>query len=126
VPAPALLLVAHGSTNPQWREPLERVRDRARAQAPTRRVELCFLERCAPDVGEAIGSLHRDGVERVEVVALLLSGGGRHMTEDLPEALRSAGARCPGLAIELRPEPLGADPRVIEALASVALDADAS
>jgi sirohydrochlorin cobaltochelatase len=122
VSTPALLLVAHGSPNPGWREPLEQVRDRARQLAPDRRVELCFLERSLPDIPTAIESLYGDGVRAIEVVAVLLSGGGRHMSEDLPRMLEHARRGRPDLRVALRPQPLGADARVIEALARVALD----
>ncbi len=123
MPRPALLLIAHGSPDPQWRAPLEAVHARARELAPDRQVELCYLERSEPGVAPAVEALYAEGHREIRAVALLLSGGGRHMKKDIPEALSLLEARLPGLKVELVPNPAGARAEVIEALARAALDA---
>jgi sirohydrochlorin cobaltochelatase len=118
---PALLLVAHGSPDPDWAAPLRPIRDQARALAPDRRVELAFLEGAAPLLEDALEDLWVSGVREVEIVALLLSGGGRHFKVDLPRRLAAAQERRPDLALTLRPQAIAAEPGVIEALARAAL-----
>ena len=116
-----MLLVAHGSPDPAWRVPLDAVCERARLLAPERRVELCFLEHNDPDLESAIGTMHSQGIACIRVIALLLSGGGRHMRVDIPAIIQRAHTRLPGLEIELVAHPAGVHEVVIDALARVAL-----
>jgi sirohydrochlorin ferrochelatase len=47
-PTSALLLFAHGSSDPGWAEPFVRLRAAIQARDPARRVELAYLERMRP------------------------------------------------------------------------------
>jgi sirohydrochlorin ferrochelatase len=118
--APALLLVAHGSPDPDWSAPLQAVRDEVRALLPGRPVELCFLGHTAPDLDAATRDLVVAGAIAIRIVALLMSTGGRHMQHDLPAAVARLRALFPGVAIELSPTALGAEPAVISAFARAA------
>lgn len=122
VDAPALLLVAHGSPDPDWRAPLERVAERARALAASRPVELCFMERSEPSLSQAVERLVGDGHHRIRVVAVLLSGGGRHFKQDLPRAVEELAAKHPEVELTLAATPAGAHTGVIHALAAAVLE----
>ena len=120
--APALLLVAHGSPDPDWRAPLERVAQSARALAAERPVELCFMEPYEPSLTQAVERLARDGQRSIRIVAVLLSGGGRHFKQDLPKMVDELAARHPEVELTLASTPAGAHPGVIHALATAVLE----
>ncbi len=115
---PALLLVAHGSPDPDWRRPLERLHVLLEAQLGER-VGLAYLSH-APGVIDVIEALADAGHRRIVVVAALLSPGGKHVKQDIRDAVEQARARWPELEIELVPGALGDDPGVIAALAAAA------
>jgi sirohydrochlorin cobaltochelatase len=116
----ALLLVAHGSPDPDWRRPLEQL-VAALAVDLGDGVALAYLAH-PPSIEEVLASLEQAGHRRVLVVAALLSPGGRHVKQDIPAAVTSARARFPTLDIELEPGALGDDEQVIAALARASLE----
>jgi sirohydrochlorin cobaltochelatase len=116
---PALVLVAHGSPDPDWRRPLEQLHETLTAQIGER-VGLAYLSH-APSVIEVIHALADAGHVRIVVVAALLSPGGRHVKQDIPEAVAQARAARPELEIVLAEGALGDDPGVIAALAAASL-----
>ena len=59
-------------------------------------------------------------IEPIDVVAMLLSGGGRHMTKDIPAALQQLRDKHPTLSLRLCPDALGATDEVLDAMASAA------
>ncbi|MCB9536154.1 MAG: CbiX/SirB N-terminal domain-containing protein [Myxococcales bacterium] len=117
-----LVLFAHGSRRGAWRAPLEALAARLgeRLGRPEA-VALAYLELCPPSLGEAAAAALADGVERLRVLPLFMSGGG-HVAHDLPPLVEAARAACPGLRIEVLPA-LGEHPLVLEALAAIAADA---
>lgn len=117
------LLIAHGSSDPQWRAPLDVVLEEIRRLDPGQRVELCFMERSAPSLQQAVTELYGEGVRDVRLVAVLLSAGGKHLKVDLPAAIAALCTRFGDLRLELAPEALGAHPEVISAMARAALKA---
>lgn len=120
VPDRALILVAHGSSDPDWRRPLERLVDSLAVELGDR-VALAYLAH-PPSLDDAIVSLAQAGHRRVLVVAALLSPGGRHVKHDIPEAVAAARARYPEIELELDPGALGDDEQVIAALARASLE----
>lgn len=84
------------------------------------RVGLAYLAH-APSLVEVIGTLADAGHVRVVVVAALLSPGGRHVKQDIPEAVANARELRPELEIVLAEGALGDDPGVIAALAAASL-----
>lgn len=116
----ALILVAHGSPDPDWRRPLERLAERLTAELGER-VALAYLAH-APSINDAIAPLANAGHRRFLIVAALISPGGRHVKRDIPEAVAAAQARFPELEISLAPGALGDDEQVIAALARAAVD----
>ncbi|PRP95662.1 sirohydrochlorin cobaltochelatase [Enhygromyxa salina] len=115
----ALVLVAHGSPDPDWRRPLEQLHAQLAAQLGDR-VALAYLAH-PPGIPEVVAELAAIGHTEILVVAALLSPGGRHVKQDIPAAVAEARSRSPELRIELSPGALGDDPRVIDALAAATL-----
>jgi len=118
---PALLLIGHGSSNPDWRKPLDRVHDHVRELAPDRQTRLCFLDHTEPDFETAVAELVAAGVRRIRVVAVLLSSTGKHFRSDIPELVAAARIRHEGLTIHTDPEAVGTHDAVIRAMAASAV-----
>src|SRR5688572_28214343 len=116
----AAILLAHGSPRPQWAEPAVRVREALRARRPDLVVELAFLPPAQPDLARVIDDLVARSITRMTVLPLLLSGGGRHLGEDVPRTLEALRARHPGLDVALCETALGSTDEVVGAFAAAA------
>lgn len=109
-----LILFAHGSREPEWARPFERIAARLRSEFL---VELAYLERMKPTLEEALATLAANGVKRVRIVPLFLGEGG-HVREDLPKLAAAARARHADVEIVLEPA-IGERNEVTDAIAAV-------
>jgi sirohydrochlorin cobaltochelatase len=116
---PATILFAHGARNPEWRKPLEAIRDAMLAAEPGRRVEVAFLEFLDPSLPQAIDAVAAAGCRELVVVPIFMAQSG-HTKRDLPALLAAAGERHPRLEIRLA-IPMGEAPEVVRAIAAYAL-----
>lgn len=110
----ALLLFAHGSSDPGWALPFERLRDKLAAKSPERRICLAYLERMQPSFDDAVTQLATEGVREVVVAPVFLALGG-HLKSDLPALVQAAAART-AVHFTVLP-PLGEVDSVLEATA---------
>jgi sirohydrochlorin cobaltochelatase len=101
-PARGVILLAHGSRDPQWREPIEAVAAQIRAVAPGTPVLCAYVELCAPSLSEAATDLIAEGAESIRVFPLFF-GVGKHVREDLPRLVDEIRASHPGIKVELLP-----------------------
>jgi sirohydrochlorin cobaltochelatase len=118
--AAPIILLAHGSPDPDWRRPLEEARDRLCERMPDRRVELAFLEHTEPSLGAAVGRLAAEGHTRATVMAAFLSGGGNHIKKHVPQLVDDVAREHSGFELHLVPGALGAEPEIPDALAKAA------
>jgi sirohydrochlorin cobaltochelatase len=109
-----IVLFAHGSREPEWARPFERIAARLRTEFL---VELAYLERMKPTLEEAVASLASMGARRVRIVPVFLGEGG-HVREDLPKLAAAARARHPGVEIVLE-QTIGERQEVTDAIAAV-------
>jgi sirohydrochlorin cobaltochelatase len=109
-----LVLFAHGSREPQWAAPFERI---ARRLSEKFSVELAYLERMTPTLEDAVTSLVASGVKRIRVIPVFLGVGG-HVKHDLPELADAARARHPGVEIVLE-STIGEREEITDAIAAV-------
>jgi len=116
---PALLLFAHGSSDPAWAQPFERIRDAVAQSRPGMPVALAYLERMSPSFAEGIAHLVASGATEVTVAPLFLAPGG-HVKSDLP-ALADTARKKHGVNIRILSS-LGESAAMIEAIATWALD----
>ena len=110
----ALLLFAHGSSDPGWAEPFIKLKAAIQAREPDRKIELAFLERMEPSFDDAVISLHRQGVKRITVAPIFLAIGG-HMRNDLPKLIEETRQRT-GIEFDVLPA-LGEADSLIAAIA---------
>jgi sirohydrochlorin cobaltochelatase len=107
-----IVLLAHGSRDPQWATPFERIAACLAEKLPAVSIGLAFLDN-GPSLDETVSALVAKGVGSIRVVPLFLGRGG-HVKEDLPALVQHA--RRSGVQVLLE-KPIGEDPRVIEAIA---------
>jgi len=98
----ALLLVDHGSREPEAQAALARLARQLRTRAPELTVYVAHLELAPPTIAEAIAACAADGVTELAVHPFFLAPG-RHATRDVPEQVSAAAAAHPGLRVELTP-----------------------
>lgn len=118
---PAVILLAHGSPDPDWRRPIEAVRDRMRALDPLRDVVDAYFSSCAPSLPEAVDALVAAGHTHVHVIAMFLSPGGNHLKRDVPALIEQVRAAHTQLDLELHAGALGDQDEIVDALARNAL-----
>lgn len=117
-----MVLLAHGSRDPLWREPIERIAEAMRRRngaVHAVQVACAYLELTPPDLPAAVRQLVLQGARAIDVVPVLL-GVGRHAREDLPRVVAEAQAAHPQVLLRLRPA-IGDDPRLIDLIATIAL-----
>jgi len=108
-----VMVFAHGSRDPLWREPVEAVARAIAARDPGAVVSCAYLELCAPDMPAAAAELIERGATRI--------GMGKHAREDLPVLLADLRSRYPGVLFEQLPT-AGENPRLTALLAEMALE----
>lgn len=112
----ALVLFAHGSRDPTWRAPFDRVVARVHELQPHAQVSVAFLEYAAPSLPDAVAAAAADGATVVRIVPMFLGLGG-HLRHDMPDIVAAARARVPGVEVVVTPS-LGEAGDVLEAMAA--------
>ena len=108
-----IVLLGHGSRDPEWSQPFEKIAVSVGKRMPAVAVALAYLEH-GPSLEEAVAVLAAKGALSIRVVPLFLGTGG-HVRDDLPKLV--AQAKRPDIDLMLE-KPIGEQPEVIEAIAS--------
>ena len=98
----AIVLFAHGSREPRWTEPFERLAAGVRAERPDARVALAYLEITPPTLDGAVAALVADGARDIAVVPVFLAPGG-HVRRDLPLMVERLQVRYPAARFRVLP-----------------------
>ncbi|WP_330238680.1 sirohydrochlorin chelatase [Streptomyces sp. NBC_00525] len=101
-PAPALVVVAHGSRDPRTPRTVAALLERVRELRPGLDVRLGHVELNAPLLPDALAAL---GAGEAVLVPLLL-GRGHHVKHDIPASVAAAPALRARVAAPLGPHPL--------------------
>jgi len=112
----AIVLFAHGSRDPDWAAPLERLASRLRAARPDARVALAYLESTPPTLPDAVAALVADGARAIAVVPAFLAPGG-HVRGDLPAMVERLRGQHPGARFRVLPT-IGEAEEAIAAIAA--------
>ncbi|MCR8960814.1 CbiX/SirB N-terminal domain-containing protein [Variovorax sp. CCNWLW225] len=118
VNARGIILLAHGSRDERWREPIEAVAARVTALDPQARVVCAYMELATPDLRTASAALIASGAKSLRVVPLFL-GMGKHAREDLPLQLDALRGTWPQVEFQLA-NIVGEEPELVELLARIA------
>ena len=113
-----IVLLAHGSRDERWRQPIEAVAQRVRADDPDARVACAYMELAAPDLRTAAAALIASGARRLRVVPLFL-GMGKHAREDLPLQVDALRQTWPQVDFQLAGI-VGEEPELVDLLARIA------
>jgi sirohydrochlorin cobaltochelatase len=116
--ARGIVLLAHGSRDERWREPIEAVAARVTALDPQARVACAYMELAAPDLRTAAAALIASGAKRLRVVPLFL-GMGKHAREDLPLQVDALRQTWPQVDFQLAGI-VGEEPELVDLLARIA------
>ena len=116
-----IVLLAHGSRDPEWSTPFEHLARRVRERRQAAGVAVAYLEISPPTLGEAVASLVAGGATEIVVVPLFLAPGG-HVRRDLPRMIDAVRARYPGVTVRVLATIGEADP-LLDAIAAWIADA---
>ena len=109
-----IVLLAHGSRDPQWSRPFERLAADLSRRLPAACIALAFLEH-GRALTDAVGDLAAKGASQSRGVPVFLGQGGP-VKEDLPRLVAAVQKDFPRAEIRLDPA-IGEQPAVIEAMA---------
>ena len=118
----ALLLIAHGSREPEANADLHQVVEALRGRGSFALVEACFLELTEPDIDAGAARCVAGGAGRVLLVPYFLSAGV-HVRRDLTEAHSRLSERFSQVEFRLA-EPLGRHPLLVDVVADRAREAE--
>ena len=118
--APRLVLLAHGSQDPRWRAPFEKLLADLAEELGPGRVRLAYLEFSAPSLLHVASEAQTDGVRELRVLPLFLASGA-HVATDIPAQAGEAERRFPGVRVTVL-HPVGEHPRMLQLLRELALE----
>ena len=113
-----IILLAHGSRDPQWTASFEQVRAAVERRLPECATALAYLEHSVPDFVTAVDQLVARGTTLIEVVPLFLGAGG-HVRNDVPHLVERAAARHTQVRFLMKPF-IGDAQAVLDAIADYA------
>jgi uncharacterized protein (TIGR01244 family) len=96
-----LLLVAHGSKDPEWTVPFREIEASAQREFPGP-IVLTYLESATPSVAQGIDQLLSDGATQITVAPLFFAVGS-HVRTDIPTLLRQAAEQHPQVTFNVLP-----------------------
>ena len=96
------VFLAHGSSDPAWREPIEAIAGRARLLAPQDIICCAYLERMAPTLPDCVAQLAAQGVQKINIAPLFL-GAGKHAREDVANLTAQLKAGFPQVQFGVQP-----------------------
>jgi len=108
-----IVLLAHGSKDPEWSRPFERIATLLREKQPAVCIGLAYLEH-GPALEEVVTALVAKGAGSIRVVPVFLGQGG-HVKQDLPRLVAQSSRQGVQLTLD---KAIGEQPQVIEAIAS--------
>jgi sirohydrochlorin cobaltochelatase len=104
-----LVLLAHGSKDPLWRVPFERIVDAVQGQSEETKVRLAYMQFVEPTLMDVARECVGQQVWHLRILPVFLSTGV-HLTTDVPEQVNRVKEQFPQLEVEVL-APVGEDPR---------------
>ena len=117
----ASILLAHGSSDPNWLAPFDQLVLQIRDQLHQERVELAYMELAQPSMEHSIQQLAEQGFQVIDVLPLFFAAG-RHLRKDVPAMLERQQQQLQGqgydITLTLHP-PIGLEPEMASAISQV-------
>ena len=92
----AVVLLAHGSSDPNWKNPFTELAKETLREGDLRKVNLAFFELEKPSLEDIVAKLHTEGEKNIFIFPVLLANG-YHLKVDLPKRLRLLNEKYPDL-----------------------------
>ena len=92
----AVVLLAHGSSDPNWKNPFIELTKETLLEGGLRKVGLAFFELEKPSLEDIVAKLHTEGEKNIFIFPVLLANG-YHLKVDLPKRLKLLSEKYPGL-----------------------------
>ncbi|MDP9159964.1 MAG: CbiX/SirB N-terminal domain-containing protein [Acidobacteriota bacterium] len=116
-PAVCLVLLAHGSKDPGWCAPFERLNHELVLEMGTDKIRLAYMEFVGPTLLEIANRCIDLHILRIRLLPLFLAAGA-HLATDVPRLVREVQGKFPALEIEILP-PIDEDPRMARLLKQI-------
>ena len=114
---PVLVLLAHGSPDPDWQRPFTQLHEALQADYGQSRIRLAYMEFVGPALDETVKEAIDEGHRRVRVLPLFMAAGG-HFKNDIVPMVDGLNERYAEATVELL-EPVGEHPRLVAALRDI-------
>ena len=115
-----LVLLAHGSRDPRWCAPFERIVNAMQGQSGKTKVRLAYMEFVEPTLIDVARECVGQQISHLRILPLFLSIGA-HLATDVPEQVNQAKAQFPQLEVELL-APVGEDPRLTRLIQQIVVE----
>jgi len=96
----AIVLFAHGSQDPNWAVPFERVKAIIERERANLAVRVSYLEIMRPTLLQTIDELHGEGITHISIIPMFLAPGA-HVARDLPQLFEQAKRMYPSVTLRL-------------------------
>jgi|tagenome__1003787_1003787.scaffolds.fasta_scaffold18666636_1 sirohydrochlorin cobaltochelatase len=111
-----LVMIAHGSRDPRWREPFERLHATIR-RTTSKSVKLAYMEFISPTLIECARDAVAEGATQLEILPVFMAGGA-HVSTDIPEQAQHIRDQFPELEVNILP-PIGEDRRMFSLMCEI-------
>lgn len=111
---PAIILLAHGSSDARWCETFEKLAGPTLQSVPGSRI--AYMELAEPSIDTVVSEGVESGTRTFKIVPLFLAAG-RHLRKDVPGMITEL-ERTHGVTISLAP-PIGENPQLGDAICEV-------
>lgn len=112
----ALVMMAHGSRDPRWREPFERLYATVR-RTTSRPVKLAFMEFISPTLLDVAEECDGEGIVELNILPVFMAGGA-HVSTDIPEQAQQVRESFPKMRVNIL-GPLGEDRRMFSLMCEI-------
>ena len=117
MPDSCIILLAHGSKNPQWTAPFRQLCADLRKDLGEHAVHLGFMENAEPGLLAVAREVMQTPVRKCRFLPLFMAKGA-HFYEDIPQQIAEINKAFPELETELL-EPIGLHPLFLELMRKV-------
>ena len=116
-----LVLLAHGSKDPRWRAPFERLASELQQELGNRAVRLAYMEFTGPTLMDVAQECAGQMNLNLRLLPLFMAVGA-HLAKDIPEQVAEIRGQFPQLTVEVL-TPIGEDARLVALVGNIAKEA---